>query len=64
MHARAWPEAELVVVDVMAQASEIASARTTNLLLRVADRIEHAGTGPTSTLSDSAQELRRTLTCA
>ncbi|MEU8206039.1 hypothetical protein [Streptosporangium sp. NPDC049046] len=64
VHAQAWQEAEPVIVEVMAQASEIASARTVNLLLRVADRIELAGTGPTSTLTDSAQDLRRVLTCA
>ncbi|MEU8206046.1 hypothetical protein [Streptosporangium sp. NPDC049046] len=64
VHAQAWQEAEPVLVEVMAQASEIASARTVNLLLRVANRIELAGTGPTSTLADSAQDLRRLLTCA
>lgn len=64
VHARAWHEAEPVIVDVMAQAGEIASARTSNLLLRVADRIERAGTDTTSTLADSAQELRRILTCS
>lgn len=58
VHAQAWTEAEPVIVDVMEQASEIGSARTANLLLRVADRVEHVGTGPTSTLADSAQDLR------
>ncbi|WP_329088068.1 hypothetical protein [Streptosporangium sp. NBC_01469] len=58
VHAQAWREAEPVIVDVMGQASEVGSARTANLLLRVTDRIERAGTGPTSTLADSAQDLR------
>ncbi|GAA4207706.1 hypothetical protein GCM10022252_71710 [Streptosporangium oxazolinicum] len=58
VHAQAWREAESVIVDVMGQANEIGSARTANLLLRVTDRIERAGTGPTSTLADSAQDLR------
>ncbi|WP_326646444.1 hypothetical protein OG884_17625 [Streptosporangium sp. NBC_01755] len=64
VHAQAWQEAEPIVVDVMAQASEIGSARTSNLLLRVADRIERAGTGPTSTLADLAQDMRRMLAWA
>ncbi|WP_344748527.1 helix-turn-helix domain-containing protein [Streptosporangium vulgare] len=64
VHAQAWREAEPIIVDVMEQAGEVGSARTANLLLRVADRIEHAGTSTTSTLADSAQDLRRMLACS
>lgn len=60
-HARAWREAEPVAAEVIKRAAEVRSARTENLLRRVADQIIHAAPGPPSTLVDSAEYLRQTL---
>ncbi|MFC4011729.1 multiprotein-bridging factor 1 family protein [Nonomuraea purpurea] len=58
----AWGEAEQTMInDVMPKAQEIGSIRTTNLLLRTIERIEKARTVATSTLVDSAADLRQLL---
>jgi hypothetical protein len=58
----AYTDAEPVIVMVMEQATEVGSQRTTNLLLRVCDRIQRSRAS--STLADSAAALRRLLDAA
>ncbi|MFI0417785.1 multiprotein-bridging factor 1 family protein [Spongiactinospora sp. 9N601] len=60
VHAHAWQEAEPVVAKLIDQASEVGSARTENLLRHLTDRIT-VTKGPSSTLTDSAEHLRQTL---
>jgi hypothetical protein len=62
VHVRAWRDAEQVIInDVMTKVGEVGSMRTTNLLLRITERIENSRNVATSTLVDSAADLRRSI---
>lgn len=59
---KAWMDAEQVMIcAVMPNVAEINSMRTTNLLLQIVDRIERSRNSASSTLLDSASNLRRFL---
>ena len=58
-HTRLWEQAEPVMIDVLDQAAEVGSARTTNLLLGVVNHITRDRAD--STLTDAAMDLRRLL---
>ncbi|MEU8244743.1 hypothetical protein [Nonomuraea sp. NPDC048916] len=62
VHVHAWEDAERTIInDVIPQVGEVGSARTTNLLRRIIDRIEKSRAVATSTLVDSAADLRQLL---
>jgi lambda repressor-like predicted transcriptional regulator len=61
----AWQDAEQVIIsDVMPRVGEVGSMRSTNLLLRIIERIEKSRNAATSTLVDSAVSLRRFIELA
>ncbi|TDD79910.1 hypothetical protein [Actinomadura rubrisoli] len=59
VHVRDWQEAEPVMAEVAGVAGEVGSARTTNLLGRIAGRVAHADAP--STIADLADALERLL---
>ncbi|WP_329521047.1 hypothetical protein [Spirillospora sp. NBC_01491] len=59
VHIEAWNEAEPVLIEVLDQAAEVGSARTTNILTGVVDGIVRRR-GP-SVIVDAAMDLRRLL---
>ncbi|MGH3373791.1 MAG: hypothetical protein ACRDP6_03535 [Actinoallomurus sp.] len=59
VHVQDWREAELILSQVSTRVNDVGSTRTTNLLRRIAGRVVLAGAP--STITDTAEELRRYL---
>jgi hypothetical protein len=59
--AGAWHDAEASMASVIAESGDVNSSRTTGLLRRISDQLERARDAASSTLSDSAHDLRQLL---